>query len=405
MNQKAIQALVESLADDFTQSNPEIMKAMRGTVDKHLAPLLKALPSKAVTVGCPEEIGAAGEKLTFSKFLGDVRRFNMGQEPKHLKSRDDLVRVAIKSLYGSGTTEGGYLVPTQQSGEVLNLMSYFSAIRDLCREVPMSGRQIVFPTITGGPTAYWVPETQDDMDTTNPSGFSQATGFKPPSSATFGQLALTVHVLATKVTVSNQLLDDSDPGVDAILRELFAECLGAAFDLATLEGAGTALDPITGLANRLTTNVFQAGADFDFDDVVDLIFGPRVYAPRAQEIPVIGHPLAEKNMLKIKDNTGKYIYATPREPGATPTLWGEPFHRDGNVLTNLGPNQNETRLIAGDFRNSAFVGLRQGLAVKVNPWAEPGFSHNQTTFLAETRIGFNISTETRFAVLNGVPTT
>ena len=49
-------------------------------------------------------------------------------------------------------------------------------------------------------------------------------------------------------------------------------------------------------------------------------------------------------------------------------------------------------------------GQRQGLVVKTNPWAEPYFSYNQTAFLAEVRIGFNLSDEKRFAMLSAVPT-
>ena len=77
--------------------------------------------------------------------------------------------------------------------------------------------------------------------------------------------------------------------------------------------------------------------------------------------------------------------------------------RDPNILTNLGGG-TETRLFAGDFAGSAIVGLRSGLVVKTNPWAEPYFSYNQTAFLAEVRMGFNVSDEARFAMLSGVPT-
>ena len=113
-------------------------------------------------------------------------------------------------------------------------------------------------------------------------------------------------------------------------------------------------------------------------------------------------------MMAIKDTDGEYIYRQPGQPRAEnqnrPQVWGEPFVRDPNILTNLGAGTDETRLFAGDFAGSAIVGLRQGLVVKTNPWAEPYFSYNQTAFLAEVRIGFNLSDETRFASLSAVPT-
>ena len=108
-----------------------------------------------------------------------------------------------KDLREGATTAGGYLVPTEQAGEVLNLVNNFSAVKSLCRQVPMAGRQITFPTISGGLTAYWVPEATDTE--TYGLGDGAANGEKPRSDATFGQLALTAHVLAVKVVVSNQL--------------------------------------------------------------------------------------------------------------------------------------------------------------------------------------------------------
>ena len=127
-------------------------------------------------------------------------------------------------------------------------------------------------------------------------------------------------------------------------------------------------------------------------------------APHAASVPVLGHPKAEKLLMTLKDDNGDYIYRHPGQPRAEgegrPLVWGEPFVRDPNILTNLGSETNETRLFAGDFAGSALVGQRQGLVVKTNPWAEPYFSYNQTAFLAEVRIGFNLSDEKRFAMLS-----
>jgi HK97 family phage major capsid protein len=299
---------------------------------------------------------------------------------------------------------GGYLVAPEQAGEVLSLVNNFSAVKALCREVPMRSHQITFPTVSGGLTAYWVPEAAD----TATVDYDQADGHKPRSEAAFGQLALTAQVLAVKVVVSNQLLDDSDPGVDQVLMNLFAETIGQAFDLACLRGAGTALDPISGLDARVSTNALSVTGDFGFDHLADLIF--RVYenAPHAAAVPVLGHPKAEKVLMKLKDDQGDYIYRQPGQPRAEgqsqPTVWGEPFVRDPNIAANLGAGQNQTRLYAGDFAGSALVGVRQGLVVKTNPWAEPYFSYNQTCFLAEARLAFALADEKRFATLSAVPT-
>lgn len=427
MDIKELTALVEEAIDK--KLTPESLKSVIGDT---LTEYLKAQPAKLVGVGMDHPELQKSKTVSFSQFLGDVRRAAAGGQmgpPKFMRTvadekedkrpllikadtgidPDRLMSLApelAKALYEGSSGAGGYLVPTEESRELLDLTAQkYSVVPGLCRQVPMRTHQITFPTLTGGVTVYWIPETTADKDTTDPSGFAQSSGFKPPSSPTFGQLTITAHVCAVKVIVSNQLLDDSDPGVDAFLRSIFAEYLGQGYDVACLRGAGSTTDPITGLTGKVTTNLLAAGANADFDDLVDLIGACEDNAPAAAtEFPIIGHAKAKRVLMKVKDNQGQYIYSGPRESGDIPRVWGEPLYRNGNVLTNLGSGSNETRLFCGDFANSAFAGRRAGVVVKANPWAEPYFSHNQTAFLAEFRVGFNVSLESRFAISSGWPT-
>lgn len=402
MNEKQIISVMEQATG--LEMDEAKLAAM---VDQRVQKALSVVDSKSVNLGN----GPIGPGLGMSHFLGDVRRLGMGQAPRHL-SADELVRTAApaslaKDLREGLSSAGGYLAPAEQGGEVLSLVNNYSAIKGLCREVPMRSRQITFPTVSGGLTAYWVPEATDTEGLV-PDGAHQTSGEVVGSDATFGQLAITSHMLAVRVVVSNQLLDDSDPAVDGVLATLFAETIANAFDIACLRGAGAATDPISGLANLISTNALSVDTTFGFDDVADLIFAVYQNAPHAAEVPVIGHAKAEKVLMKLKDSGGDYIYRQPGQPRAEtdnrPRVWGEPFVRDPNVLTNLGDGTDETRLFAGDFAGSGFVGVRQGLTIKTNPWAEPYFSYNQTCFLAEVRMGFAVSDEKRFAMLGGVPT-
>lgn len=403
MTEKELISLMEQATEQELDES-----RIKALIDERLAKQLLAAKAHQVSLGAEVPAAAGG----FSRFLGDVRRLGMGQAPRHAQP-EDMVQVLrlepsrAKDLREGATSAGGFLVPSEQAGEVLSLVDNYSAIKGLCRQVPMSAHQITFPTYTGGLTAYWVPEASDTQGLI-PDGTHQADGEKPRSDATFGQLAITAHVLAVKVVVSNQLLDDSDPGVDKVLAGLFAETIASAFDIACLRGAGTATDPITGLAGRITTNDLSVGTDFGFEDVAGLIYAVYEHAPHAAEVPVLGHPKAEKVLMTLKDAGDNFVFRRPGQPQGEgdlrPRIWGEPFVRDPNILTNLGDTNDKTRLFAGDFAGSAIVGVRSGLVVKTNPWAEPYFSFNQTAFLAEVRLGFNLVDEKRFAKLEGVPT-
>lgn len=402
MTEKEIIAMMEQASGQQMDENTLAL-----LVDQRVQKALSVVEAKSVNLGQ----SPVGNGPGMSNFLGDVRRLGMGQAPRHL-SIDELVRTAApaslaKDLREGLSSAGGYLAPAEQGGEVLSLVNNYSAIKGLCREVPMRSHQITFPTVSGGLTAYWVPEATDTEGLV-PDGAHQTSGEVPGSGATFGQLAINSHMLAVKVVVSNQLLDDADPAVDQVLATLFAETIANAFDTACLRGAGSAIDPVTGLASLISTNALSVDTSFTFDDVANLIFSVYQNAPHVAEVPVIGHAKAEKVMMNLKDSAGDYIYRQPGQPRAEadnrPRVWGEPFVRDPNVLTNLGTGTNETRLFAGDFAGSAFVGVRQGLTVKTNPWAEPYFSYNQTCFLAEVRMGFAVSDEKRFAMLDGIVT-
>jgi len=376
------------------------------------------LPVKRADVLIGEQVQEKEpEKVTFSQFLGDVRRAAGGarlgeklkfMDPEQLIKADtginpERVPAEIrKDLYEGTAASGGYLVPTEESRQLIDTATErFSVVPGLCRSVPMRTHQITFPTLTSGLTAYWIPEATSTLGS-SVDGTGQSSGEKIQSDITLGQMTITAFVCAVKVVVSNQLLDDSDPAIDAILRVLFAETLGDAWDDACLTGAGSATDPITGLDSLITTNVLAAGAVFNFDDIVDLIFGSLEQDSKCYP-HIIGHTKAEKVIMKVKDNDGQYIYKKPREAAGVPDVWGHPYHRDGNVSITLGSGA-DTKLYGGDFGRHGFAGRRLGLTVATNPFGEPYFSFNQTAFRAEFRVGFTVDAEKYFSSLSGVPT-
>ena len=422
MDRNEIISVMEEVLD--TRFNE---KTIGKVVDEKLEKHLKPVDKKDVILGEIPDEQLRPKGVTFSQVLGDIARMaaggrhpKLGNGLKWLKP-DNLVYVegnpehdkAItahleaqgvnKDLYEGTDASGGYLVPTEESRELINTATeLFSVVPGLCRQVPMRTNQITFPTMTAGLTGYWVPEATATIGLT-PDASQQTSGEKYRSDLPLGQMTLTAYVCCVVVVVSNQLLDDSDPQVDTILRGLFAETLGDAWDNACLLGAGSTTDPLTGLNSRCSTNALQAGAQFDFDDIIDLIFNC-LHQDAKQDPAIIGNTYAEKVLLKVKDNDGQYLYKPPSQVAAVPTVWGHEYYRNGNILNTYGTNSDKTRLFAGDFRKHGYAGVRQGVRVMVNPYAEPFFSFNQTAFRAEFRVGFNVDHEKYFSKIDGVPT-
>jgi len=410
MDQREIIETIEKTID--LALNEETIKKF---VDDGLKKALEPLKKDQVIIGDMPDEQMRDKGVTFSQFLGDMARHMAGGnhpklgsglkflKPEQLVFFEGMEDARSKDLYEGTTTTGGYLVPTEESRELINIATeMFSVIPGLCRQVPMRTNQITFPTLTSGLTGYWVPEATTTLGVT-PDGTAQSSGEKIRSDIVVGQMAITAYVYAVVVAVSNQLLDDSDPQIDLILRNLFAETLGDGWDTACLLGAGTATDPITGLNTRCTTNALLAGAQFDFDDILDLCYAP-LHQDSKSQVQILGNTYAELVLLKVKDDENQYIYKAPVSDGATPTIWGRPYYRNGNILNTYGTNSDKTRLFAGDFRRHGYAGRRMGITIMANPYAEPYFSYNQTAFRAEFRVGFNVDHEKYFSKMDGVPT-
>jgi|GEM_PF-1194378 len=407
MEIKDIISLVEQALDKKFNEDT-IGKIIDDKLKAHLAPLNKS----QVIVG--DVTVDKGPGVTFSQWLGDLVRVSKGApalftkntesafikgvtgiNPKYLAA---LAPEARKSLYEATDSAGGYLVPTEEARILLDLTTNWAVIEGLCQAVPMRTNQITFPTLTSGLTAYWIPEAQTAIPST------QATGAKVESSPTFAAMTITTHVLAILVYVSNQLLDDSDPSIDQVLYNIFGKTLGKYFDIACLGGTGAATDPVYGLDSLVTTNLLTTGALADFDDIVDLIYSCLDNTDGGTTtIDILGHTKAERVLLKVKDNDGQYVYKRPLDPKGVGSLWGEPWRRDNNITTTSGTNSDKTKVYAGDFANYGYVGSRNQIVIKANPWGD-GFPTNQTIFLAEFRKGFQISKESVFSILSGFPT-
>lgn len=400
-------------------------ESIKGMINEALTEHLKKVPAAMVTAGeAPPDANAKPKSKTpFKDYLMDVRQASL--TPAHQKYVPDMAKYTsaklvmpenatpeivelYKAMYTSTNTAGGHLVPTEESRELIDLVDQFSAIRPLCREIPMTTNTITFPTLTSGLTAYWIPEAAANYDLTDQSGFTQSHGFKPESDLVLGELTVTNHVLAIKVVVSNQLLEDSNPAIDSILMGLFAETLAAYFDVAILRGTAAATDPVSGLVTQIATNLLATGPVFDYDDIKDLVHAVRTNDPNAPRIDIVAHADAIHALEKIQDNQGRYLgdimWNHPTEGENVARVNGQPITIDNNILTNLGTGADETRIFAGDFIRRAFIGNRAGMIIKTNAMANPYWTHNQTAFLAEVRLGFNLVDEASFASLNGVPT-
>jgi HK97 family phage major capsid protein len=145
----------------------------------------------------------------------------------------EAIRKALTSGVGAG---GGYIVPPDQSVELIELLRPKVAVRAAEPIVlPMPRGTMTLPAQTSPATAYYSGE------------HAPITASQPA----FGQKVATFKKLTAMVPVANDLMRFADPAADAIVRNDLVKVIGLREDIAFLMSDGTQGSPIgmTSFAN------------------------------------------------------------------------------------------------------------------------------------------------------------
>lgn len=298
----------------------------------------------------------------------------------------------IKAL-GEGSGSAGFLVPPvywQQGIAEFRLAA--AKVRQLCTVIPGIATNLVYmPRETGIASVGWTAESATKVSTDQ----------------TFGQIAVNIFTLAGISKVSRQLLEDSSPAVDMIVRKDLGRLLGQAEDIAFLAGTGSGMP--TGILN--TSNVL--GGDLGSQSVADALAGA-ITAIQANYFgdpeAILIHPIHLNLLRTAKDTVGRYIFEPtffaaaspanrafqdnpgglgggysnmPSQGGPQGTVWGLPVYADANLDTTAG----EGNMIVGAF-SECYVLERTGVTLDVSSEAGTSFEQNQTWFRGEERLGF-----------------
>jgi HK97 family phage major capsid protein len=322
-----------------------------------------------------------GNKQSFAEVLkGIVTRDKRLIDKYQLKSASKVFEGEEKALSEGTPAAGGFLVPTEQSNKIMQLVKEKSIIRGLATVWPMNSRQLTVPKVSNGATAYWIDEA----------------ALKTDSTPTFAQMVLTAYKLCCISVVSDELLADANPAVDSILYELFALAIVRGEETAFLQGAAGVGDPITGIYNTAGITTLAASGNL-LDDMADLIGA--VEENEGENVAIL-HALREKRQLrKLKDDDGQYIYQMPANPSTPATIWDARAYGNKYIPKTLGATADESYAIAGDFAYAA-IGDRSGIVIDADK--SRYFEYDQTAFRAVKRVGFGIGDATKFARVTGI---
>lgn len=275
----------------------------------------------------------------------------------------------------SPDSSGGFLVPEILSSRVIDLARAQSVVmRAGAGTIPVGGF-VTFPRITGDPTLTWRGENSDI----------------PVSEAGVGTYRVSPKTLGVLIPISIELLEDSSPAVEGVLRSLLAAAFAAELDRVMLAGNGTS-EPGGILDTPGVTQESSVGS-LSYDDLLDAmasVFGSN-FSGSYSDLATILNPRTWGALGKAKEaTTNAYLKA----PDAV-------AQAQRYQTTNLRIVGSSTDAVVGDFSQLSLA-LRTGLQIELGRQASPGFAKLQVMLRAYMRCDTVCFRPSHFVALRGI---
>lgn len=195
-----------------------------------------------------------GQGYSLVKALRAVQTGDFRHAPMEKEMNDE---IHAKAMSFGVDTSGGFLVPAEVTGQMIELLYAKSIVADLgaTQLNDLTGAPVPIPRQTGGATAYWGGET------------STITA----SDSTFDQLNLNPRDLFAVTVMSEKLLKlAGNASIEAMVRNDFMKVLALKIDKAVLAGTGASGEPI-GILNATGVNTTSLSDPGTYNQFVQFI--------------------------------------------------------------------------------------------------------------------------------------
>ena len=339
----------------------------------------------------------------------DINSFSFAKLARGLVTRDfsecayeaDLCKEAAKTISKdmSTTTDsaGGFIVPVQIMENMIIplLQKRITALSLGVQRLPLSGSPVQIPKITTASTAYWVAENATVT----------------ASDLAFGQLNMTPHAVASRVILSNRLINLSSPAAEQITRAQIAKDLGIAMDAAIYAGTGAAGQP-TGIVQTSGINsvswsaAASMAANTAYGKLMDMIQALSEDNVELANCSWAMHSTAFNALSKMADSASGFslerrLFGAAQMNGAQ-TLTGYKYAIT-NQLTTLTSSATSNSLIFGDF-TQCYLGEWGTMVLRSSDVAGDSFAKMQTQILAAMEVDVGVAQPTAFCTSTAATT-
>lgn len=212
-------------------------------------------------------------------------------------------------------SEGGYLVPDEFEKTLIECLEEENIFRQLAKVITTSSGDKKIPVVATKGTASWVDEE----------------GVIPESDDSFGQVSIGAYKLATMIKVSEELLNDSVFNLEAYIAKEFARRIGAreeeSFFIGDGVGKPTGIFNSTGGAQPGVTTA--SATAITLDEVMDLFYSLK--SPYRKNAVFLTNDATIKNLRKLKDGNGQYIWQPSITAGTPDTILNRPVKTSAYV--------------------------------------------------------------------------
>ncbi len=395
-------AEVKKLVDDLGKS----VHDMRQNNEAKMAELAK---NNGVA-----ELKAAQEKLdeqvaNMVKGLTDLQRANaLGADNQ--KSNDDvapeikaafshLVRrgeggLDAKSLSSLTNPDGGYLVPRDTSGRIIKKAQDFSPMRRYASVQMISGDALEGLNDNGVISTGWVGETAARTATGTPQ---------------LGMWKVQAHEIYANPQATQRMLDDAEINVESWISRKLAEAFGQAEASAFISGDGVG-KPRGILSRTFATTTDASRAWGTVQKVASGASGAFVASPNAADCLIslmtalhlkywagaifAMNRYTHGEVMKLKDDTGAYIWQPNFQLGAAGTILGQKVDASFDHLPSLGAASKS--IVFGDFSNAYQIVDKKGITILRDPLTNKPYVGFYTT----RRVGGDVINSEAYKVLS-----
>lgn len=250
----------------------------------------------------------------------------------------------LNALQEGTDSEGGYLVPDEFERTLVEALEEENVFRTLAHVIRTSSGDRKIPVVASKGSASWVDEE----------------GAYQESDDAFSQVSIGAYKLGTMIKVSEELLADSVFDLEAYISKEFVRRIGSREEESFFNGDGKGKPlGILAAAGGAEVGVTAASATaITADEVIDLFYSLK--APYRKNAVWLLNDATVKQIRKLKDSTGQYLWQPSLVAGTPDTILGRPVKTSAFMPTAAA---GEKTIAFGDFKYY-WIADRQGRTFK-----------------------------------------